>query len=983
MNTTTYYMNLSVSTLLDSLELEKKIINGDTYFVKPSEFEKQDSDYKNLHIANSLGEMESICGFLHECYEQLSPIISHWTFYNCSHGGYIPCQIIRNGNTKQLTSQSHFHLLQMDKTTTIAFINNQPTINSDSITISFTPPVNNTPQCIFYSNIHNNPYLHELPNSIHIVKCDDSNGLLLEPVNNITIFDIYWLSNQQYLVYVPKIHSCLFRSIFSYWMDSETTMEIKYDNLIHLCVMVKNGGNEFETMLRKNLPIIDYWTIVDTGSTDNTVEMVRSVLKSKKGELIEEPFINFRDSRNRCLDLAGTRCKYTIMLDDTYVIDGDLRGFLRTIRGDQFGTSYTLSIHSDDSQYTSNRIVKTKCKLRYIYKLHEVIQIKDNINVIIPYEQSRIIDIRSPYMEKRTMERKLYDLQILQEEYDENPDDPRNLYYIAQTYNLLGQSEKAVEYFIKRATHWNKGFVQEIYDAYFEAGRISQYTLGKSWEECLFYYESARIIDPNRPEIDYFVGIYHYLQGNMEVAYNYFQKGFAIGFPIHSEMSLKPTLSYFYLPKFLVILCYQFHNYQLGKEVAFYFLQHNTDTTTIEYNMMIQWVRIYSHLLSMTSEFVMATTYDKPVFCFVADGGFSEWTGRDIEKHGMGGSETYIVEMAREIQRIGIFQVIVFCRCTEMDVYDSVVYYPITTFSSYIAKNAVHTVFISRYAEYIPVSVRCTNVENVYIVFHDVIQSEMILPIDDKLRKIYCLSEWHRQQFVSLYPSFSNKTGISSYGLSFLPNDAIIKVKHRFIYSSFPNRGLLQLLQMWATIIHEIPDASLHIYCDLHGKWVNSCIPTEMQEIRTIIASFPTTYNVTVFGWVNKATLYNAWLEADIWFYPTSFCETYCLTALECALSRTLAVTMKIGALQNTVSNRGILLEGDPKSDIWKQNACTFITQLLSEPLNNSNLQTQLVNSNYEWALQQTWLHKATELLEDILSNNIVKLNFGIKSSKE
>ena len=132
----------------------------------------------------------------------------------------------------------------------------------------------------------------------------------------------------------------------------------------------------------------------------------------KKGQLYQEPFINFRDSRNRCLDLSGKECKFVIMLDDTYKVEEKLRDFLITVRGDQFSDSFSLYIKSNDSEYGSNRIIKSDSGLRYIYKLHEVITPKNNINVIIPMHHAFIFDYRSDYMEKRTMDRKKYDLKI-------------------------------------------------------------------------------------------------------------------------------------------------------------------------------------------------------------------------------------------------------------------------------------------------------------------------------------------------------------------------------------------------------------------------------------------------------------------------------------------------------------------------------------------------------------------------------------------
>jgi hypothetical protein len=102
----------------------------------------------------------------------------------------------------------------------------------------------------------------------------------------------------------------------------------EYSNLICLCMIVKDAGPLFEKVLNENLNIIDQWCILDTGSTDGTQDVIRRVLKNKKGTLYEEPFVDFMTSRNRCLELAGHTCKFIIMLDDTYSVRGDLRTFL-------------------------------------------------------------------------------------------------------------------------------------------------------------------------------------------------------------------------------------------------------------------------------------------------------------------------------------------------------------------------------------------------------------------------------------------------------------------------------------------------------------------------------------------------------------------------------------------------------------------------------------------------------------------------------
>jgi hypothetical protein len=51
--------------------------------------------------------------------------------------------------------------------------------------------------------------------------------------------------------------------------------------------MVKNGGDTFEKVLTENLPYIDKWTILDTGSTDNTIDIINKILVIIKNKIIK------------------------------------------------------------------------------------------------------------------------------------------------------------------------------------------------------------------------------------------------------------------------------------------------------------------------------------------------------------------------------------------------------------------------------------------------------------------------------------------------------------------------------------------------------------------------------------------------------------------------------------------------------------------------------------------------------------------------
>ena len=92
--------------------------------------------------------------------------------------------------------------------------------------------------------------------------------------------------------------------------------------LLELVMIVKNSGDVFRECLKNNRKYIDHWTILDTGSTDNTVEIIQEELKDIPGNLYYEEFIDFATTRNRALELSSKTCKYTIILDDSYEIHG-------------------------------------------------------------------------------------------------------------------------------------------------------------------------------------------------------------------------------------------------------------------------------------------------------------------------------------------------------------------------------------------------------------------------------------------------------------------------------------------------------------------------------------------------------------------------------------------------------------------------------------------------------------------------------------
>lgn len=911
-------------------------IDDRSYALLESEFNQSANVYSTLKVLDKVALYDRIASLISEISNKMQ--CRSVVFGSITHGGYIPINC--NVNTCFLFD---CHINQQSNiTNNIENIKNKQYVFLSDLSIINDAFVRKS---VLFTEEYHSKY--------------DEFILIYAPIiiSNKPSMDGYTsipLLNTLLFVLVPVHLNSAFSSAFELYLTREG---LNYDNLINLCIMVKNGGDEFVSMLESNLPFIDRWTILDTGSTDNTVANVRRIMADKSGSLYQEPFINFGVSRNRCLELAGTQCTYNLMLDDTYHLKGDVRAFLQSIRGDQFADSFSLYITQSDIAYASNRIFKSKRNLKYKYAIHEVIQEENNVNVLIPKQSATIEDCQTEELCVRTVNRKHQDLIMLQEEIDTNPTDPRPYYYMAQTYSGMENAEKAYEWFLKRISHSNNGFVQEKHEACLEAGRIAQFILNRPSEEYLKLYERATEVDPERPDALYFLGSHYLTAGDTKRAFEYLLKGFKLGFPEHRQYCLKPSITYNHIPKLLTTCCYELNEYLIGESASALYLKHNKPEDEQMHQTVVSWNKIFTLLVHSDTEKAKVKQVDliysdTPICCFIAPCGLYNWTGSDILKTGMGGSESMVVEMATQLQQNGRFNVIVFCNCDQEETYKNVRYIPLPQLFGILNSHFIHTCIISRYSEYLPMTIKL-GVENIFLMAHDVAFSINVITLDRKLKGVFCLSPWHAEHIGTQYPVLKPLIKIIGHGISKI--EIKKKIPYKFIYTSLANRGLYELLLMWSKIVEWQPTATLHIYSDIDSPYMRNSFGDTMAQIRQLMQ---TTIGVVYYGCVDKHTLYESWKTASVWFYPTAFQETFCVSALEAAASKTLVIATNLAGLQHTVADRGVLMD-----------ALDNAVETVIRTIENEGLKESLIARNYEWAVSNTWENQTLNLENMLLVN--------------
>jgi glycosyltransferase involved in cell wall biosynthesis len=87
--------------------------------------------------------------------------------------------------------------------------------------------------------------------------------------------------------------------------------------------------------------------------------------------------------------------------------------------------------------------------------------------------------------------------------------------------------------------------------------------------------------------------------------------------------------------------------------------------------------------------------------------------------------------------------------------------------------------------------------------------------------------------------------------------------------------------------------------------------------------------------------------------------ETYCVTALEAALSKTLVITNNLAGLSDTVGNRGIIVEGDPMTLEWRNKVLDVlrkdIVQDRKEYIHRMDIVHRIIDLNYDYVFNMSW----------------------------
>jgi glycosyltransferase involved in cell wall biosynthesis len=276
-----------------------------------------------------------------------------------------------------------------------------------------------------------------------------------------------------------------------------------------LNMIVKNEAPVIRRCLDSVRKLIDYWVIIDTGSSDGTQEIVRTCLEGIPGELHERPWRDFGHNRNEAFAAARGKGDYVLFID----ADERLRAPADFAWPHLSEPAYHLHIDFAGTTYSRGALVSTQLEWRWVGVIHEYL----SSTPPAPFTQLHWPRIEVFHDGARARDPKTYekDAAILERALITEPTNARYAFYLAQSYRDAGLYAAARDAYRRRSQM--PGWDEETWYSFYQIGRLSE-RCGAPTSEVQGDYLAAFQARPQRAEPLYQLARYHRERGEYALA---------------------------------------------------------------------------------------------------------------------------------------------------------------------------------------------------------------------------------------------------------------------------------------------------------------------------------------------------------------------------------------------------------------------------------------------------------------------------------
>ena len=353
------------------------------------------------------------------------------------------------------------------------------------------------------------------------------------------------------------------------------------------------------------------------------------------------------------------------------------------------------------------------------------------------------------------------------------------------------------------------------------------------------------------------------------------------------------------------------------------------------------------------------------------------YDGSTLTKRGLGGSESAVILMSKELSKIG-FDVTVYNNCIDSQatpgMHDRVNYIdhtqsnPEDIHDLVISSRSVYPFFANnKYTK------MCAAAKHKVLWMHDTFcqgdEHLEAMVTNGFIDEVFTLSDFHstyvtncdhggkRNFEVLKHKFFQTRNGAVKY---IDEVDVNAKDPNHFVYNASVTKGLIPLIEsMWPSIKCAIPNAHLTVIGGYY-RFREGAQPDEQEKtLRRIMDSKPE--GVTFTGVIPQFEIAKILANASFMLYPTAFPETFGISSLESLLYKTPIITNQFGALEETAvdlacyqipysSTNNALFRNINE----KQQAATFVNTTVTAHSNRYLLQQKqnycdVVNDVYGW----------------------------------
>ena len=284
----------------------------------------------------------------------------------------------------------------------------------------------------------------------------------------------------------------------------------KYPSIC-LNMIVKNEAHIILTTFDNLLQHIDfaYWVISDTGSTDNTQEIIKDYFFTKgiPGELVNHEWKNFGYNRTKALEAAYGKTDYLLIFDADDKIEGNFKlPFKNEILDNNniYADRYLLKF-GKGFEYSRPLLMNNHKKWMFKGVLHEFLANLEPVNYDEVIKGDYYVDSGRSGNRSKNPNKYYDDAIILKNAYAEElllPDkglSGRYAFYCARSYTDAGEKyfAEAIEWY-KKVMHIPNHWPQEKYYAALEIGKM--YKHQNKNEEAIKYWLKTIEFDSERME---------------------------------------------------------------------------------------------------------------------------------------------------------------------------------------------------------------------------------------------------------------------------------------------------------------------------------------------------------------------------------------------------------------------------------------------------------------------------------------------------